>query len=282
MHDSWSQAEVAATVTDYLAMLASELRGESFNKAAHRRRLQRQLVNRSEQAIEFKHANISAVLIELGLPYITGYKPRGNYQQLLRDEIEGRFDSDRSLQQTVAQVVEEPVALAPAIASLADVIVPGPEISRKDRTYERTTARPQVAKRINYLERESRNASLGLAGEEFVMEVEHRRLWDAGARRLADKIDHVSMTRGDGLGFDILSFETDGRERLIEVTTTRFGQHTPFFVSQNEVEVSEARASEYALYRVFAFREQPRLFIVPGALRDMLDLQPIQYRASVV
>ncbi len=262
-------------------MLDSELRGELYSKAAHRRQLQRQLVNRSEQAIEFKHANISAVLIELGLPYISGYKPRGNYQQLLRDEIEGRFDSDRSLQQTVAQVVEEPVAFTPTITSLADVIVPRPDTARRDRTYERTTARPQVAKRINYLERESRNASLGLAGEEFVMEIEHRRLWDAGARRLAEKIDHVAKTRGDGLGCDILSFETDGRERLIEVKTTRFGQHTPFFVSQSEVEVSEAKASEYALYRVFGFREHPKLFIVPGALRDSLDLQPIQFRASV-
>lgn len=113
------------------------------------------------------------------------------------------------------------------------------------------------------------------------MEVEHRRLWDAGARRLADKIVHVSKTRGDGLGYDILSFENNGQERLIEVKTTRFGQHTPFFVSQNEVEVSEAHASEYALYRVFAFREQPKLFIVPGSLRESLDLQPIQFRASV-
>lgn len=280
--ESWSTQEVAATVTDYLAMLGCELKGEPYNKAAHRRQLQRLLVERSEQAIEFKHANISAVLIELGLPYISGYKPRSNYQQLLRDEVEGRLQADKELQLTVAQTVEEPVALPPTKANLADVIVPMPERSRKERTYERPAARPQVARRINYLEREARNASLGLAGEKFVMEVEHHRLWDAGARRLAEKIDHVSQSRGDGLGFDILSFETNGRERLIEVKTTRFGQHTPFFVSQNEVEVSEAKASEYALYRVFAFREQPKLFIVPGALRDTLDLQPFQYRASVV
>lgn len=282
MSESWSKDEVSAAVTDYLAMLASELRGQPYNKAAHRRQLQRMLVSRSEQAIEFKHANISAVLIEFGLPYISGYKPRGNYQQLPRDEVERRFQLDRSLQQTVALVVEEPVELAPAVASLVDVIVPMPERSRKERTYERPAAQTKVARRVNYLEHEARNSSLGLAGEKFVMEVEHLRLWDAGARRLAEKIDHVSQSRGDGLGFDILSFETNGRERLIEVKTTRFGQHTPFFVSQNEVEVSEAKASEYALYRVFAFREQPKLFIVPGALRDTLDLQPFQYRASVV
>lgn len=42
------------------------------------------LNGRSPGAIEFKHANISAILIEIGFPYLDGYKPRGNYQELLR------------------------------------------------------------------------------------------------------------------------------------------------------------------------------------------------------
>lgn len=281
MGEAWSIEEVAATAADYFSMLSSELRGESYSKAAHRRQLQRLLANRSEQAIEFKHANISAVLIELGLPYIPGYKPRGNYQQLLRDEIVERVKADADLEATVAKVVEEPVAFVSQEVDLSSVIVPIPEKQRRDRAYERPGEIPGVARRVNYLEREARNASLGLAGEQFVLEVEHRRLWEGGSRRLADRIEHVSQTRGDGLGYDILSFDQDGRERLIEVKTTRFGQHTPFFVSANEVEVSAEQASSYALYRVFAFREQPKLFIVPGALRDALDLQPIQYRASV-
>lgn len=253
-------------------MLSSELRGEPYNKAAHRRQLQRLLDNRSEQAIEFKHANISAVLIELGVPYIPGYKPRGNYQQLLRDEVAERLKVDADLLRTVAAVVEEPAAFSQQTVDLSAVIVPIPERPRSDRAYERPRGTPRAARRVNYLEREARNASLGLAGEQFVLDVEHRRLWEAGARRLAERIDHVSQTRGDGLGYDILSFDPNGRERLIEVKTTRFGQHTPFFVSANEVEVSAEKSNEYALYRVFSFREQPKLFIVPGALRDALDL----------
>ena len=41
--------------------------------------------------------------------------------------------------------------------------------------------------------------------------------------RLAARVDRVSETRGDGLGYDVLSFETSGRERLIEVKTTNYG-----------------------------------------------------------
>ena len=83
MSDHWSQEEVEATVSDYLEMLAMELRGQSFNKAEHNRILLSRLNQRSRGAIERKHQNISAVLIDLGYPYIDGYKPLFNYQELL-------------------------------------------------------------------------------------------------------------------------------------------------------------------------------------------------------
>ena len=57
----WTRDEVEATVADYFVMLESELRGESYSKAEHNRRLQ-QIIGRSRGSVEFKHQNISAVL----------------------------------------------------------------------------------------------------------------------------------------------------------------------------------------------------------------------------
>ena len=133
----------------------------------------------------------------------------------------------------------------------------------------------------NYLEIEARNRNLGLAGERLVLEFEHERLWRAGKRELANRIEHVSDTRGDGFGFDILSFEADGRDRLIEVKTTRFGEFTPFFVSKNEVNVSKSRENEYQLYRLFKFSARPKLFVLPGSLDKSLSLDPIQFCARI-
>jgi len=81
MGDDWSREEVEAAVSDYFDMLAMELRGQPFNKAEHNRNLQKLLKNRPKGSIERKHQNISAVLIELGYPYIDGYKPLGNQNQ---------------------------------------------------------------------------------------------------------------------------------------------------------------------------------------------------------
>lgn len=80
MSVDWSVEEVEAIVADHLYMLTLELAGQSFNKTEQRRQLQAKLSGRSDGSIEFKHCNISAVLVHLGLPYIRGYQPRSNYQ----------------------------------------------------------------------------------------------------------------------------------------------------------------------------------------------------------
>src|SRR5262245_1175796 len=90
----WTEWEVGLIVADYFAMLERELFGKPFSKAEHRRALTPQLGGRSDPSIEFKHANTSAVLTGLGLPYVQGYKPRGNYQALLAQEIEAFLDRD--------------------------------------------------------------------------------------------------------------------------------------------------------------------------------------------
>ena len=97
---------------------------------------------------------------------------------------------------------------------------------------------------------------------------------------MAERIEHVARTKGDYLGYDILSFEVNGQERLIEVKTTAFGAMTPFFASRNEVEFSESRDAEYQLYRLFNFRRQPKLFALGGAVSRSCRLEPIQYSAT--
>jgi hypothetical protein len=279
--EDWSTEEVAATVADYFAMLGHELRREPYNKREHNRRLQVLLNGRSAGAIEFKHANISAILIELGFPYIDGYKPRRNYQELLRGEVAARLDQDAAISIAAQAVVEAPVSAPAIIPSLADIFVQPPSREPAPGIYERRKVPAPSPRRVNYLEREARNASLGAAGELFVLKVEHQRLWEAGHRRLAEKIEHVSQSRGDGLGYDIASFESDGRERLIEVKTTTFGSLTPFFASAREVSVSESRHESFHLYRVFKYRDSPHIFALQGSLRQTCVLDAVQYRASL-
>jgi hypothetical protein len=279
MPDAWSREEVGAAVADYFVMLSKELRGEPYSKAEHNRQLQPMLAARNRGSIERKHQNISAVLIELGYPYIDGYKPLHNYQALLLAVVEERLAGAARLHQTIAATVEAQVQATPPVSDILSIMVPPPVREEGARPlYDRAVSRGSKPRR-NYLELEARNQSLGRAGEDLVLRFEHERLWRVGKGSLADHIEHVARTRGDYLGYDIRSFEEDGRDRLIEVKTTRFGAMTPFFASRNEVDVSEERQSDYHLYRLFSFRERPRLFTLGGSLRNSCQLEPFSYSA---
>lgn len=278
-NDAWNAQEVEAAVSDYMHMLTMELAGQSYNKTAHRRALQLKLHDRSEGSIERKHQNISAILIQLGCPYITGYKPLYNYQAMLLDAVERRLAIDSNLDRSALSAAEQP-AVMPLEPEIDLVVEPPPVLAhaleQKGANYQ---ARRQPIQR-DYLEREARNRSLGLAGEEFILAFERHRLHAAGKSGLSDKVEHVSRTKGDGLGFDVLSFEPDGRERFIEVKTTSFGKETPFFLSRNEAEFSEECADQFHLYRLFEFRRQPRMFDLNGKVRNWVRLDPVTYLAK--
>ena len=99
---------------------------------------------------------------------------------------------------------------------------------------------------------------------------------------LAVRVEQVSETVGDGLGFDVLSFEKkDDSEKLIEVKTTVWGKCFPFSVTQTEVRCSEAMAEQFCLFRLFDFARSPRLCVLKGSLRQRCRLAPVLYRATL-
>jgi hypothetical protein len=235
------------------------------------------LHDRSDQSIEYKHANISAALLDAGFPYINGYKPRSNYQSLLAEVAIEKLQRSTPLLEIAAADADRPIAVPEVediLAVLTDRPPPLPEASN-------VTEPPAMRARLttNYLEREARNRSLGSAGEAFILNYERARLLRADREPLAAKIEHTSKVRGDHEGYDILSFEENGAERLIEVKTTKYGSETPFFVSRNEVAASKRSAVNYQLYRLFAFREAPRLYTLPGAIESTCRLSAATFLA---
>jgi hypothetical protein len=278
----WSREEVEATVADYFDMLDHEVRALDFNKAAHRRALAPLLNQRSDGAIERKHQNISAVLIELGFVYISGYKPLSNYQQLLFDVVAARLGASDRLVAAVRQQVSEP-APVPSVDDILTALVEPPRSDPERASYQSLAARDRATVRrgVDYLALEANNRSLGEAGEEFVLRFEIARLLAARQERLAKLVERVSITRGDGLGYDILSFEEPGRERLIEVKTTNYGPSTPFYVTKRELAFSQEMTEQFHLYRAFEFRRRPRIFLKQGPLDRSFVMEPSQFKATM-
>jgi Domain of unknown function (DUF3883) len=276
----WSRDEVEATVGDYFNMLRKELAGLQYSKAAHNDRLRR-IVRRSRGSVEFKHANISAVLTLHGYPYIDGYKPRSNFQLLLEQVVLEYIDVHRDF---FDNLVKGPVLNPTAMPQQSQldpkrVVEEPPERIETQVAIWSPTAR---LSKVDFVARDAANRELGRRGEAFVVEFEKRRLHAVERRpELAKRIEWVSRDRGDGAGYDILSFNRDGSQRLIEVKTTGLGKYFPFNVTANEVRCSEAAPKQFHLYRVFKFGESPRLYTLPGPLSASCHLDPSQYRAFV-
>lgn len=274
--EHWTEHEIALTVADYMKMLTLELAGQSYNKSAHRRALLEQLDGRSDGAVELKHQNISAALRDLNCFWIPGYKPRGNYQEALARYLESWINSHPDFDRASQFAVEQP-AFMPTGIEFSKLLEDAPAPSNRTEEARPTYAITRSASKRDYVAQEARNSALGNAGELLVMEYEEFRLRSAGKTTLAERIDHVSKSKGDGLGYDILSFEISGKERFVEVKTTAFAKETPFYATRNEISFSEEFHDQFHLYRLFEFRKTPRLFSLKGEIGSHCYMDPVSF-----
>ena len=276
--EDWSQDEVDATVADYFEMLRLEAEQRPYNKTEHNSALRARLNGRSKGSVELKHSNISAILAGLELPFIQGYKPRGNSQLLLRQAVQTYVTDNRSVMHKVVDALEEVKAPGEKIYT-GTVLVDAPKKEALLQASE-AASRIRIPRKLNFAARDEANRQLGRSGEEWVIGYEHQRLQEAGYPDLIQQLEWISDTRGDGAGFDILSFDTPVDHRYIEVKTTNNGIAAPFIISHNELQFSKEMDQQFFLYRVFELRNAPKLFILRGDLSDQLYLKPLDFRAS--
>jgi hypothetical protein len=135
----------------------------------------------------------------------------------------------------------------------------------------------------DFLEIEINNKHLGLLGEKFILQHEINYLKSIGKYDLAQNVEHVSVEKGDGLGYDIISYDKDENQIMIEVKTTRGNISRPFFISRHELNKSSEIGSNYFLYRLFDFdnrRHSGKYYVIKGDLNHHLKLTPINFIAN--
>jgi hypothetical protein len=275
MFTDWTHIEVDLIIADYFSMLNEELKGRPINKTLHRNQLKALLNNRSNGSIEFKHQNISAALIKLGLPFIRGYMPRWNYQAVLEKMIVEYIDHRKTVfEKSFSEFADSSIIQMKRVNFESLVELP-PNNQFVAREPDTVNVRRPV--KINYLQREQSNSSLGMKGEELVMGYEKWRLVKLGKESLADRIEWVSQ-HDDGAGFDILSRNENGTDRYIEVKTTKLSKETPIFFSKNEYDFSLRNSDKYHLYRLFNFSEHPKMFNVAGNFDEFCRKEATQYK----
>lgn len=269
----WTKREIDLVVADYFDMLRLELLRRPYVKA-HRNAALRELIGRSRGSIEFKHQNISAVLQTLGRTWISGYKPRANIQRALVAGVE------RYLVSTNDTIAAEDAAILSLEDEIDLFLEAAPSLVPLPAAAQPPAALNRLVRKFDPAARDARNRTLGRCGEERILRFEHARLTDAGRSDLARRVKWVSEEEGDGAGYDVLSFDPAGSERLLEVKTTAGYQRTPFYLTENERALSTERPDEFRLVRLYDFLRAPKAFELAPPLADSVILRPINYRAS--
>ncbi len=277
MTRDWTEAQNDAVVADYFAMLADDIVGRPYSKAEHNRRRQA-VIDRPRGSIEYKPQNISAVLKGLGEDWLPGYRPAFNIQAALIDAVV-RWLADHPDWLTPA--ARTPIRSSPSARAEDAMPWVGPPPTHSNapppEDLERMTA---IARKYDVAERDARNRALGRAGEARDLAHERASLFAARRTDLAERIRWVSDVDGDGAGYDILSFEPDGRDRLIEVKTTHGWERTPFHITRNELAVAEARRDDWRLMRLWSFAREPRAFELQSPLEAHVSLMATSWQAS--
>ena len=161
---------------------------------------------------------------------------------------------------------------------VAEIEVPPPKSARKS---PKKATGPRTGAKTDWLVTDAANRALGVQGEKFVFDLERHHLNAIGRADLAAKVEWTARDRGDGLGYDIRSFDDAGGERFIEVKTTKGTKSRPFLFTATELECGQKLKGRYWIYRLFRFGTHVGLFRIRGPLAGRLDLRPKVFLATV-
>lgn len=140
----------------------------------------------------------------------------------------------------------------------------------------------RIARKIDNWDEINKNRRItGAKGEEIAVAIEQEFFESIDRKDLAEKVQHVSAEKGDGLGYDVLSFFEDGREKYIEVKSTTTSLESPYYISRNELKFLQEHNDDAFIYRIFISGNTPQLEAKTSSdVLRMNEIIPIQYIVS--
>jgi len=138
---------------------------------------------------------------------------------------------------------------------------------------------------IDHIKDNEEKTLRGKLAEEIILNNEVEKLADYN-RINGSNLEPIwrSVTEGDGLGYDILSYDQNGEEIYIEVKSTTGSKNEPFYLTANELERIRQDDSKYFIYRVYELNVEQMTasyYILHSHIQDLLNFEPSVYLCSI-
>lgn len=134
---------------------------------------------------------------------------------------------------------------------------------------------------VDFERKAKEQKELGDAGEELVKLYEIKKLENL---KMLDKAKLVRIAK-PGEGFDVYSFDKNGKEKFIEVKTTSGDWKNRFYLTRHEIKFMRKNTSKYSLYRVYNFDEENNsgeYFELTGGIEERLIMDPTQFEVVIM
>ena len=219
------------------------------------------------QQFEESLSEFSSMIEEVStIHLVTTRIPLAEYKNyLIRRTIDHNFQSSKK--------TEELDSIRSLVKNFSKIPSQKPkEIIAPERLY-------RTARKIdNWEDINKKRKITGLKGEEIAVVIEQEFFESIGRKDLAQKVRHVSVEDGDGLGYDVLSFFEDGRQKYIEVKSTTASLNSPFYLSRNELNFLKEHDEDAFIYRVLVSGEVPQIMSYSSIeILEKNELIPVQY-----
>lgn len=201
------------------------------------------------------------------LDYEDGYPTE--FEELITDTITSQIENINENKEKI-EIVEK-------TSSLKQVNFKGIKPHTKSNNQKRKGVK------IDYIKTNEIKMEFGRKCEEIIYNYEIERLKKEGSKE-ADNVKWISRDEGDGLGYDIESFENRNgiyEKIYIEVKGTDKDITEPFEITWNEVEASNKYKDNYYLYRIAKVNtKNPEFYIVKGSIEDNFKLRATKYEVT--
>jgi len=132
----------------------------------------------------------------------------------------------------------------------------------------------------DYIKAHKNQMAVGALGEGLISKHEKARLLSIGREDLSEKVAIVSSDAS--LGYDILSFDADGKEIHIEVKS-KAGKlkYFDFYISDNEYQKLKSHTNHIIYYLSHLRSKSPFLFKLAGDMINDSNIKPVLYRVTL-
>ena len=171
--------------------------------------------------------------------------------------------------------VRDVSAVAPSKPRTRIAPPPPPPPPPPEKTY-------RAPRKVDWSALNQKGAVTGMKGEDVALAIEQEYLRSVGRKDLADRVSNHAQTKGDGLGYDILSFFVDGREKYIEVKSTTGALKTSFYLSRNELGFLGEHKEDAFLYRVSLQNGGASLRVFTATEVEEQEIAPVQFLVKII